>query len=172
MTQTEDFESQARDYFDADFSLRNGEVFYEPIVGSHLVYGELMPFIYEDVAKQLEAVAESFGVFGPPSRKEADRAYLGTLYRKAKEFGFTLVLVGSQVDPEEPIIPGLVAVFSDWPDMCTSMRTKTPTGSRLVHGLFASYDLLTDLNVLLLAVENLGNADVDPNKSTEYPACA
>jgi len=172
MTQADNFESEARDYFDADFSLRNGEVFYEPIVGSHLEYGEPMPFIYDDVTKQLESVAESFGILAPPCRKEKDRAYLRALYRRAKEFGFTLVLVGTQVDPDEPMIPGLVAVFSDWPEKCTSMRTNTPTGSRLVHGLFASYDLMLDFNVLLLAVENLGNAEVDPNKSTEYPACA
>ena len=169
----DDFETEAREAFDAELSLRHGTVVYEPIARHHLFDDHEMPVVYDCVNCQIDSVAESFGVPNCPIDMEADKRLLRTLYWRAKEHGLTLVLVATQLDDEDdPYIPGLVALFSDWPDSCVSIRTNTPGGSRLVHGLFSSYDLLSDLAAIILAVENLGNPNVDPNSSVEYPACA
>lgn len=192
MTQQDKFENEARYVFDADLSLRQGTVFYEPITDLHLPIDDDMPLIYECVQSQLESVAESFGVEFPPEDPLAAKSQLRKELFWARQNGYTIVFIWTQLEepenenlppglsaylhnfrwPTSPCIPGLVALFTDWPQNCMGIRDCTVFGSRMVHAIFASYDVLGDLRAIRKAAENLGNPEVDPNNSIQYPACA
>ena len=177
MTQPDHFESEARAVFDADLSLRQGTVFFEPLTIRHGRWGTEMPLIYEDVQSQLESVAESFGVAIPPDDPMTAKNQLRSMLSWSQKEGYTIVLIWTQMEDTgseqgEPCIPGLVALFTDWPEGCKGIRDSTPFGARMVHGIFASYDVIGDLWTVRDAAENLGNPSFDPNVSIQYPACA
>ena len=184
MNSTNKLEVSARDCFDAADSLAYGDVFFEAIKPS----SKLEPWTFTDVRRQLESVASSFGVEHPGDDPATVQHILGSLQDVSTKMGLTFVIVGTQMPPGEqvtgsiddyvlsddpefvhPMIPGFVALYSDWPDACCGyIRDEAPSQARMVHWMTSTYDILDDFLCLWSQFVKLPHVEAQES----YPACA
>ena len=191
MSQDTKVELVAKEVFDVEETLLTGQVYFEPLKNrmprrsdpDWMPRDEFWePESFSDVRKQLESIAQCFGVEHVPPDQEKVRASLTSLVEEADACGLTLVIIGSTFEPwvqENPLIPGIVALFSEWPTVSSpEVLWDKPKGARMVHWTTCSYDpghIVIDLFALWGEFTGMGEEGCDPMVSQMldcYPACA